>query len=183
MSTSKVAKQLVLFIALLLIGARCKGSRSGSTIPSPQVAEQRKSQTNTATTFEVQGFNIEVTLSEKAKKELTGRKETIAVFGFLTGNPKPGALKKYFSHPGPIGLGEFDAEGPLGKVIKVGKIKVRQDAFEQTDKQDPKLLINVVSGRKSSEDNLLECDDYEGPLKAIQGSTVPIACKLIRGEK
>jgi len=45
--------------------------------------------------------------------------------------------------------------------------------------QGPQLLINLYSGRKSSPDNLLDCGIYEGPLKAVEGKNIPIACKLI----
>jgi hypothetical protein len=47
------------------------------------------------------------------------------------------------------------------------------------DSNGPQLLINVYSGRKSSPNNLLDCGIYEGPLAAIQGTSVPISCKLI----
>ncbi len=45
--------------------------------------------------------------------------------------------------------------------------------------QGPQLLINVYSGRKSSPNNLLDCGIYEGSFQAIQGQSIPIACKLI----
>jgi hypothetical protein len=47
------------------------------------------------------------------------------------------------------------------------------------DNQGPQLLINVYSGRKSSPNNLLDCGIYEGALKAVQGQSIPISCKLI----
>jgi hypothetical protein len=47
------------------------------------------------------------------------------------------------------------------------------------DSQGLQLLINVYSGRKSSPNNLLDCGIYEGALKAIQGQSIPISCKLI----
>ncbi|WP_429121500.1 hypothetical protein [Ensifer sp. 4252] len=33
--------------------------------------------------------------------------------------------------------------------------------------------------RRSGPDNLLDCDVYDGPLKAIAGSATKIGCKLI----
>ena len=43
------------------------------------------------------------------------------------------------------------------------------------------LLIDVYSGRKSSKDNLLRCEDYDGALESLSGRTIPIRCQLIVG--
>jgi hypothetical protein len=45
--------------------------------------------------------------------------------------------------------------------------------------QGPQLLINAYSGRKSSENNLLDCGIYEGPLRPMLGQNIGISCKLI----
>jgi hypothetical protein len=125
------------------------------------------------------GFAVHLTLSEKARKLLGNSKETVIVIAYLTGDPKPGASKRFVSRPGPIGLGEIEVEVPPGEDAKFKEIEPRADAFEETDKKVPRLLINVVSGRKSSKDNLLECDIYEGALVPIANDVIPISCKLI----
>jgi hypothetical protein len=111
------------------------------------------------------GFSVEITLSDKAKRKLIDSKETVVVIGFFTGSPKPDVplsqYKQYLSRPGPIGLGEAEVEVAPGKIAQFGEIKLKQDALAQIDEQGPQLLINVVSGRKSSENNLLACDIYE----------------------
>lgn len=130
------------------------------------------------------GFSVEITLSDRAKKKLIDSKETVVVIGFFTGSPRQGVpltqYEKYLSRPGPIGLADVEVEVPPGKIAEFGKIKLNQDALAQIDDQGPQLLINVVSGRKSSEDNLLACDIYEGALTSVQGKSIPIKCKLIR---
>lgn len=125
------------------------------------------------------GFAVKVMPSENATTTLSKNKESVLVIAYLTGKPKPGARKKYFAHPGPIGLGEIEVEVPVGEVAKFREIEPKVDAFEQTDKQVPGLLINVVSGRRSSKDNLLDCDIYEGPVAPIRDGVIPINCKLI----
>jgi hypothetical protein len=125
------------------------------------------------------GFSVNVTLSDKAMAKMVAGKETVIVAGYLTGNPKPGAVKKYVDEMGEVGLGTIQMEVGPGVIAHFGPTTLMQDAFAQTDKKDAQLLINVYSGRKSSPDNLLDCGIYEGPLKPVQGTTIPIACKLI----
>lgn len=130
--------------------------------------------------YEYPGFMVDVTLSEKARKSLLNRKETLRAFGYYSGSPKPGALKKYISDEGDIGLGNFDVEFPVGGSGRIAKVMIKRDAFEQTDKKIPMLLVNVVSGRKSSKDNLLDCGISEDKLDKIPNGHIPISCKLIR---
>jgi len=125
------------------------------------------------------GFVVDVTLSEKAKGRLDDGKETLRVFGYYSGSPRVGASRKYISDEGEIGLGSFDVEFPVGSSARIEGVKGARDAFEQTDGKTPMVLVNVVSGRKSSKNNLLECSIFENRLDTIQAGHIPIACKLI----
>lgn len=160
----------------VLLAALCfAGCRSDSAVSS-----QRQGVSSDAAQFE--GFNVTVALSDKARKRLADGKETIVVAAYLNGNPKPGALKQYISETGEIDLGEEQTEIVPGADASFGEIKLKKDALEQTDDQGPLLLVNVYSGRKSSPDNLLDCGINQGPLRAVQHTSISISCKLI-GEK
>jgi hypothetical protein len=76
-------------------------------------------------------------------------------------------------------MGEVKEEVVPGAPATFDRIKLDQALVKWFDSQGPQLLINVYSGRKSSPNNLLVCGIYEGSLKAIQGQTIPISCKLI----
>jgi hypothetical protein len=128
---------------------------------------------------EYPGFSVSVTLSEKAKAKLLLGHETIIVAGYLNGQPKKSAPRKLIDEEGQIDLGVVKSEIQPGQVAKFGEVRMNQDALAWVDANGPQLLINVYSGRKSSKDNLLDCGLYEGPLKSIQGATIPISCKLI----
>jgi len=125
------------------------------------------------------GFTVFITLSERAKKDLVKRKETIVVAAYVTGLPKRGALKRYLDEMGTIDLGGANKEIVPGEHARFSRIPLNHDAVEQTDKKDPQLLINVFSGRRSAKDNLLNCGIYQGSFQAVQGHTLRIACKLI----
>jgi hypothetical protein len=151
------------------------------TLPSAAQQPNPAQKLITATT-DFPGFTINVTYSDKAKKLLLDRKESVKAAGYLTGTPKKGALKKYVSEMGEVNLGEIEVEFSPGDSARFSTVKIKSDVFSQTDGANPQININVFSGRKSSPDNLLDCGTYEGALKDLQGKTTTINCKVI-GEK
>jgi len=143
--------------------------RAGHSIPGSPLA--RAQEASHAAIPEFSGFDVQVTL--------TASKETIIVAGYLVGDPKKQAAKKYIDEMGQVSLGTIKTEIQPGQVAHFGEVKMKKDALAQIDDNGPQLLINVYSGRKSSKDNLVDCGIYEGALKPVEGTTIPIACKLI----
>jgi len=166
-------RRRTLSIGFMLLAMGCTWQAVGAAATAEQAGSAP------AATPMYPGFSVNVTLSDKAMAKMVAGKETVIVAGYLTGNPKPGAVKKYVDEMGEVGLGTIQMEVGPGVIAHFGPTTLMQDAFAQTDKKDAQLLINVYSGRKSSPDNLLDCGIYEGPLKPVQGTTIPIACKLI----
>jgi hypothetical protein len=143
-----------------------------------RASAQRAEKTPTPT-VDQGGFTIAVSYSKKAMDALIARKETVIVAGYLSAFPKQGTPKRYVDHMGEIGLGQVKDEVAAGSPATFGTVKLDQSMLKWVDSQGPQLLINVYSGRKSSQNNLLDCGIYEGPLKDAQGKTLPIACKMI----
>jgi hypothetical protein len=127
----------------------------------------------------VPGFTVTITYSEKAMATLVAGKETVIVVGYLYGFPIQGTPKQDVDHVGQIDMGEVKKEIAPGATAKFDSVKLNQPMMKWMDSQGPQLLINVYSGRKSSPNNLLDCGIYEGALKAVQGQSIPISCKLI----
>ncbi len=163
-------KCAVLFSSLLL-ALDCSGQGAASGVSAQ--AQQA--------TVEVAplGFRVNVKLSDQAMQKLVQSKETIIVAGYLSGNPKKGAAKKYIDEMGLINLGEIRNEVAPGESANFGEVRLPQKLLAQTDGRDPELNINVFSGRRSSENNLLDCSFHEAGLKATQGHSIDITCKLI----
>ncbi|HVN92521.1 MAG TPA: hypothetical protein VMT38_02435 [Terracidiphilus sp.] len=124
-------------------------------------------------------FTVKITYSQKAMDTLVASKETVIVAGYLTASPIPGTPKKYVDHVGEIGMGTVHKEIAPGEIATFAGVEPTPAMTKWVDSSGPQLLINVYSGRKSSPNNLLDCGIYEGSLKAAQGKTIPIACKLI----
>ncbi len=120
-------------------------------------------------------FRVAVTLTPAARRELLQRKEKLRVFGYFYGRPRPGVI----THEGEVGLGaiteqqfEVDAVASVPETrFKAANLRKMQGSAE--------LLLNVVSARLSSGDNLLSCDIYEGPPPPKAGLTVSLQCGLI----
>lgn len=164
-----------LWLAVLLLIVSCTSRHPDTPEPAAQNAEHP----NIPASREGPGFLVDVSLSSKARQKLIASKETVVVAGYLSGNPKPSAQKKYVDEMGEVNLGTLRAELAPGENAEFSDIKLKQDAFEQTDKNSPQLLINVFSGRKSSKNNLLDCGIFEGTLESVQERSIPISCKLI----
>jgi len=127
----------------------------------------------------VAGFTVNITYSPKAKETLVARKETVIVFGYLYGSPRQGTPERYIDDGGQVYLGGLKDEIVPGATATFDRIKLNPAMMKWIDSQGTQLNINVASGRKSSPNNLLDCGIYEGSLKAVQGRSIPIACKLI----
>ena len=124
----------------------------------------------------VPGFRVEISYSAKAITELKNRAETVVIFGYPFGFPKPSAPKGLVSDMGEIGLGDFLTEIRPGDLANIPTLALNRNNLQYVA-GETKLLVNVVSGRRSSRDNLLDCDFYEGSL--ARSHAIPIKCKLI----
>jgi hypothetical protein len=125
-------------------------------------------------------FSVSVRLSDTAKKKLLDSKETIIVVGYFAGHPKQGTELRYLDiKSGLVDLGDVEVEIHPGETATFNDLKLKPDALARIDSRGPSILINVVSGRKSSKDNLLDCEVYDGTLESIHRRTIEIPCQLI----
>ena len=66
-----------------------------------------------------------------------------------------------------------------GEIAIFNELNLNPDALARIDSQGPHILTNVSSGRRSSKDNLLDCEDYDGSFESIHGRTIVVRCQLI----
>ena len=153
-----------------LVGLTLFCCAAGCAYPAP---------TQKGSTVVVPGFRVKVSYSDKASLELKRRGETIVIFGYLFASPTKVTPRNIVSDMGEIGLGDLHAEVQPKQMADLPTLRVDQQNRRYMKPEDVRVLINVASGRKSSPDNLLACDIYEGRLQKVQSRTVPIHCKLI----
>ena len=126
------------------------------------------------------GFQVQMTYTPRALDLLAKRHVGVEAFGYYFGFPKSGTPRQYVSDQGEVGgLGSFRVAGRPGAPLRIPASTFSDAALDRITDEEPKVLVNVVSSRRASSDNLLDCTIYEGPAKAIENTTLPIACKLI----
>ena len=124
-------------------------------------------------------FSVEVQLSDAARKKLIDDEETIIVLASFTGSPKEGAESRFLSKARQVRLGEIEREIRPGEITTFEQMNLNPDALAQVDSQGPVVFIEASSGRQSSKNNLLDCDDYEGGFASVLGTTVVLHGRLI----
>ena len=160
---------------LLLFGC------SGRWLPSQSEHYEGGEQKNHATQVPASSqFSVDVQLSDAARKKLIDSKETIIVGGYFTGHPKQGTEARYLDiKSGDVILGDVKQEIRPGETAIFSVLNLNPDALARIDSQGQHILTTVYSGRRSSKDNLLHCEDYDGSLESIRGRTIVIRCQLI----
>lgn len=124
------------------------------------------------------GFDFQITLSEKATTKLKSAHETITVWASFYGEPTREG-KNHTDEMGMIDLGKESVELPghpgvahiTGKNVSGTKMKWL--------KGQPSVNVNLYTSRKSSNQNLIECDLIDGEIKKVQAKPVTVHCFLI----
>ena len=125
-------------------------------------------------------FSVDITLSPPAAQQLSRHRETIKLAAFYYGLPKPGLPEGIDNEMGQVFLGETELEIPGadgrahfdGKGVQTSRLRYIEG--------EPQINLNVYSGRRSSEDNLLDCDFFEDAVRVAHAAPLKIHCKLIR---
>lgn len=122
----------------------------------------------------IPGFDISIDFSEKAYQKLHEANESvIASLAFTSdsfdSSELPKSLKKFDEING-LNLGVFDFEteeitNPM--VIHAENMSFSKELYEVLNNKDINLNVNVYSGRKSSEDNLIKDGNFDGKFSRI----------------
>lgn len=124
------------------------------------------------------GFDITVSLSPKAQAALDAAHEQIALSASYYGDPRPGEEKRA-NEVGMIDLGMEDVVMPAGVLaVHVTGKSVAPERLRLI-RGGPMVNVNVFSARKSSDDNILNCDFIDGEVAALVAKPVHLRCFLI----
>ena len=124
-------------------------------------------------------FEIEVSLSQKANERLKKGKESIIVWAYFFGKPKDTTLKEYLKSGGiSLASTQIELTGDE-RVAKIENVKFSKSLYDSLADKDIQVLINVYSGRRSSPDNLLDCDLLEQKMSLVRDKKFTLKGKLI----
>ncbi len=126
----------------------------------------------------IPSFAVEVSLSEKATEKLLAERESMLVTAWFSGIPKDTASKE-FREWGEVFIRSFSVELDTGHIARFDGVKFSRAIYDSLASKDIRVLVNIYSGRKSSPDNLLDCEILSERMSAIKGRTLQLAGKLI----
>ncbi len=126
-------------------------------------------------------FEIEILLSNKAQERIVSKDETIIVDVFLAGTPKDPS-KVELEDDGTFFVGFSKKEIAFGQIATFDNLKFPRRIYEQLADKDLDLSINVYTGRKSSPDNLIDCEFLSGKISSVINTRKTLVGKLIFGD-
>ena len=144
------------------------------------VATAAMTKTEPAISVSNLGFDVIITLSEKAAVELAKEHAKVIVFASYYGEPKKNARKK----TNEVGLIDLSSavekiNGSTGGHVHVSGVKVDPVAIDWVS-GPIKVNVNVASESRSNSQNLLDCDFIDGTLSFVQEQApVLLNCYLI----
>jgi hypothetical protein len=130
----------------------------------------------------IPSFDVEIVLSAKANAKLKSKKETIIIAAYFSGQPKDTTTKEYMQS-GEMGLVQSvkELKGDE-RTATIEGAKFPKALYDSLADKDIQMLINVYSGRRSTNVNLLDCDILQDKMSVLKGKKFTLKGKLI-GEK
>jgi hypothetical protein len=124
-------------------------------------------------------FEIEVSNSPQSGKTLAKKKETIIVSAMFYGLPLD-PNEKAKGEDGFLSFGNKEIElTGNSRVARFEGLKFSKKQLALAESKDIDLLINIYSGRKSSENNLLNCGILDMKASAFANKRFVLGCQLI----
>lgn len=152
---------------------------AGAPAPSKAaIVPQAPVAVNDAKARDPYAFELRISLSEDAAALIVPAKESVGVLINYAGDPAPGVGDPFVDELGFIDLGqvEVDVTGKSEVVIDGGALKKDMLKYLQGE---PRVNVNVFSGRQVFEDNVLDCGSFEDDLKVAVTTPVELHCKLL----
>jgi hypothetical protein len=134
-------------------------------------------------------LTVRVSLSKQAANMLNERKETLIIAATYDGVPTTAAKAAAKAKKVPLDdvTGDVDLGRESIELTKPGDgiltgAKIKRPHLSYVQGQEVHVNINVVSGRRSSKNNLLNCGIFDGLAKTTTGKPISIQCKTM-GER
>jgi hypothetical protein len=127
---------------------------------------------------EVPSFYVTVTLTDPARQRLESADEAIVIVATLLGEASADATLA-LDESGRVDLlsSQHELTGS-GRTTQFNDLEIASSTVDQLASRDYTVNINAGSGRRSSDDNVLACDFFEGKMSNLQPG-VTLQCGLI----
>ena len=125
-------------------------------------------------------IEIELKLSAKAEAKLKADNETVIVRLMLSGIPKDDISEEMKNEI--YGLLTCPRELTDERLVRFENFKFPKSLYDLMEDKDMNVIINIYTGRRSSEDNLIDCNDIYKTISEVSEERQIISGKLISGE-
>jgi len=175
-------------VAFLTALTACQRERTADPTPTPAPAPAASAAaTSPSLAPASNAFNVEVSLSPKARERLLAQRESLIASADYFGYPSaqaqtqhvPGSENPWLTlHRAQVELDGAQLDGT--PTARFPAVVLDPKLLAWTDAPDtPQVNINVYSGRRSSPDNLLDCAMFQDTLAIASRAPIRLACELI----
>ncbi|TAH21924.1 MAG: hypothetical protein EAZ08_01985 [Cytophagales bacterium] len=185
-------KKIVLMFLSVALLAACS---SGKQEKTAEVTTKDSVSTNVASeeamppymsvvgdSIEIAPFEVELTLSPKAAEKLKKVKETIIVNVEFMGIPKDTVNNEDYMTLGfaplPTSRPQIELKSE-DRIAKFSGVRISKKVYDAMANKDFEININTFSGRKSSQDNLLDGGFFQYKASKVMGQPLKLNIKLI----
>ena len=167
-------------IILSVINSSCNNnSKNNNTkkveLKSDNIKKQKPEQLKIiGDSIEIPAFGIELNFSKKAEEKLIKDNETVIVSADIFGEPKSDPNKE-----GPITLASSEIELTDKRKAIFNKMKIPKSIYNSLKNYKIWITIEVVSGRKSINENFLDTDFLEDDVEKVINKNFVLNGKLI----
>lgn len=157
--------------ALLVVLVSCRPQQSDADVAILDMYTTRQD------SIVIPPFEIEVIQSALAGDSLAAVNETVIVSAYFWGDP---LKEKDQNEMGQLDIAAKDIE-LIGsdRVARFEGITFSKKQYAKLDDKEIRVLINIYSGRKSSEYNLLTCGILDEPVSVFAHKRFTMGCTLI----
>tara|TARA_R110000868_G_C10789653_1_gene756184 strand:- start:184 stop:1095 length:912 start_codon:yes stop_codon:yes gene_type:complete len=118
-------------------------------------------------------FQLELKLSRLAEKELKKSKESIVIVAYIRGTLKNSDEENEYQ------IGEYTMKVTSERIVTLDDVYVSKKKFDKLEDPNFEVLINVFSGRESSQFNILDVDILQESIEQIKGKRHYLKGRLI----
>ncbi len=186
-------KKFLIYVSLTLAAVSCNSNKTKPADTKTDTSGGKNSVNNTENSLPeawfrsnkdsilIEPFDIELSLSPKAVARLQKGNETIIVAADLSGTPKDSS-KVTLEEDGSFFVASVSKEIHYGDPVRFDNIKFPKKIYDELADKNIDLGINVYTGRKTSPDNLLDCQPLFDKISNVVNKKFTLKGKLIYGD-
>ncbi len=171
-------KKLLFSAFLLAFFAACVSNdqKPKTTPPPPAPAVDYGYFQESGDSLVIPAFEIKLDMSKRAEQKLQKDKETVIIDATFSGFPTDTTI---LTEEPFLMIAQKQIELKTERSARFEGIKISKKDWQGLADKDIELLINVFSGRRTHEDNLLSGDIVSEKMSLVKGKTFTLKTRLI----